>query len=909
MRRFAFLFIPIFAFAAELPPPAQHEVDFQKHIQPLFEATCVKCHTKGKDKGGLSLETRDSLLKGGDTGPAALVADSGKSLIVELVAGMDPDRIMPQKGDRWTPEQVGLLRAWIDQGAKWPANTTFAKPPPQNLHPRKIQPPAGDGNAIDRLLAPYFAHHQIQPPGSVPDAAFARRAHLDVIGLLPSVEQLDAFLSDKAADKRARLITHLLADKRGYAEHWLTFWNDLLRNDYRGTGFIDGGRKQISGWLYSALLTNKPYDRFVAELIAPDYASEGFTSGILWRGNVSASMLPAMQASQSVSQVFLGVNLKCAGCHDSFVSDWTLADAYSLAGIFSDEAMELIRCDKPTGKKVAARFLYPEIGAIEPTLSKPERMKRLAELMTSTQNGRLSRTLINRLWARLFGHGLVEPLDDMEKPAWSRDLLDWLAEDLVAHHYDVKHTLETILTSHAYSLPTAEEPKDKTTAFIFHGPLTRRLTAEQFDDAISTLTGDWARLPASMEFDLGSDRIALPQWIWTDEPLDLGPQRTAARAAQSTLTGANQRLAVARKKHAESTGKTPAEIDAATAATAAIQAAQEQLAAVAHLRATAQPGEWITRPASDRHPVGFIKKLTLEAIPTEAYATLAASQGLELTVNGKPAKAAMNDGFRNGRVKLYDLTRMLIIGENSLAIAVESHSEKGLNTTERAQFPQSTNHLNKQSGMAFYLHCKMAANTPTVQLTSDQSWSVRRSPESDWRAPNFQPAWAHATPLPAGRSPVDEAPGLAPIKRHDFANIPLDLGPALRPAASTAAHVGNFRASMLTADPLQAALDRPNREVIMPARTTAATTMQALELTNGATLDRRLKKASTTLAPIALKDPALWLDRLYRATLARPPSQQEKTASLDFLGPQPQPEALADLLWTLLNQPEFQLIN
>ncbi len=903
MRRFAFLFIPIFAFAAELPPPAQHEVDFQKHIQPLFEATCVKCHTKGKDKGGLSLETRDSFLKGGDTGPAALVADSGKSLIVELVAGMDPDSIMPKKGDRWTPKQVGLLRAWIDQGAKWPAKITFAKPLPQNLHPRKIEAPAGPGNAIDRLLAPYFSQHEIHPPAPVPDAAFARRAHLDVIGLLPSVEQLDAFLSDKAADKRARLITRLLADKRGYAEHWLTFWNDLLRNDYRGTGFIDGGRKQISGWLYDALLTNKPYDRFVAELIAPDYASEGFTSGILWRGNVSASMLPAMQASQSVSQVFLGVNLKCAGCHDSFVSDWTLADAYSLAGIFSDEAMELIRCDKPTGKKVAARFLYPEIGAIEPALSKPDRVKRLAELMTSTQNGRLSRTLVNRLWARLFGHGLVEPPDDMEKPAWSRDLLDWLAEDLVAHHYDVKHTLEILLTSRAYSLPTVEGPKDEKAPFVFQGPLTRRLTAEQFSDAVSALTGDWARLPASLEFDLGSDGIALPQWVWTDEPLDLGPQRTAIRAAQSALAGANQKLAVAQKKLSD--GDT-AETEAANAA---IAAAQAQLAAAANVKAVAQPGEWITRPASDRHPVGFLKKFTLTAAPTEAFAMLAASQGFDLTVNGKPAKSTMSDAFRNGRVKLYDLTRLLVAGENSIAISVESHAEKGLNTTERAEFPQSTNHLNKQSGMAFYLHSAMPAGSPAVQLISDASWSVRRSPESDWRAPSLQPAWANATLLPAGESAVDETPGLAPIKRKDFANIPVDLGPALRPSVSTAAHIGSIRASMLAADPLQAALDRPNREVILPARTTAATTIQALELTNGATLDRRLKQAATTLAPIALKDPASWLDRLYRATIARSPSEQEKTAALDFLGREPKPEALADLLWTLLNQPEFHLIN
>src|SRR5438105_2098600 len=120
MKRLFLLLIPAAAFAAELPPPANHPVDFVKDIQPLFEASCVKCLGKGKDSGGFSLETRASFFKGGDTGPAAEPANTAKSLVLELVAGLDPDNVMPQRGKRWTTEQVGLLRAWIDQGAKWP---------------------------------------------------------------------------------------------------------------------------------------------------------------------------------------------------------------------------------------------------------------------------------------------------------------------------------------------------------------------------------------------------------------------------------------------------------------------------------------------------------------------------------------------------------------------------------------------------------------------------------------------------------------------------------------------------------------------------------------------------------------------------------------------------------------------
>ena len=402
---------------AKLPPPAARAVDFAKDIQPLFEAACIKCHAKGKDKGGLSMETREAFFKGGDTSAAAVIGKSAESLIVEAVSGLDPDTAMPKKGTKWTAEQVGLLRAWIDQGATWPAGITFAKPQPQNLHPRAIALAERPSvHPIDDVLSRYFAAKGVAFPNAIDDRAFARRVHLDVIGLLPTPEQLAAFLTDPTADKRAKLVTTLLADKGGYADHWLTFWNDLLRNDYKGAGFIDGGRKQISGWLHRALVENKPYDRFVAELVNPTRESEGFVRGIIWRGTVNASMLPPMQAAQNVSQVFLGINLKCASCHDSFVNDWSLADAYGMAAVYSDETLELIHCDKPTGKKAVGRFLYPEIGALDASATKAERLKRLAEIITSPKDGRLARTVVNRLWARLLGTGWSSRWTTWTKP-------------------------------------------------------------------------------------------------------------------------------------------------------------------------------------------------------------------------------------------------------------------------------------------------------------------------------------------------------------------------------------------------------------------------------------------------------------------------------------------------------------
>jgi hypothetical protein len=467
---------------------------FSKDIKPIVDASCIQCHGHGRTKGGLQLDTRETLLKGGDSGPAVLPGRSEDSLLIELVAGVDPDNVMPRKGKRLTGEQVGLMRAWIDQGLKWDKEINFARPAPLNLTPRQptFQVSASSGvNPIDQILKPYFEKNGFRSQDIISDQTFARRVYLDIVGLPPPPDGPGPFVTDGDPEMRERLVRRLLADNQHYAENWLSFWNDLLRNDYRGTGYIDGGRKSITAWLYAALSTNMPYDQFVAQLISPVPGSEGFTKGIVWRGVVNASQTPALQAAQNVSQVFMGVNLKCASCHDSFINDWKLSDAYGLASVYSDEPLEMFRCDKPTGTWAQPRFLYSELGEIDATAKKPARLKRLAQIITGPKDGRLSRTIVNRLWAHFFGHGLVEPVDDMEQPAWNPDLLDWLAEDLVAHHYDLKHTIEVMLTSHAYQLPAVTRAEDAPKEFVFRGPEVRRLSAEQFRDALGEVTGVW----------------------------------------------------------------------------------------------------------------------------------------------------------------------------------------------------------------------------------------------------------------------------------------------------------------------------------------------------------------------------------------------------------------------------------
>ncbi|HVA48055.1 MAG TPA: PSD1 and planctomycete cytochrome C domain-containing protein [Pirellulales bacterium] len=485
-----FLVVLILSAAASSAAEPAKPIDFSHDIAPLIKTHCGKCHTNGKAEGSLSLDTREELLKA----KAAVPGKPSESELIKRLITADADERMPAKAPPLAAEPIAIFTAWIEQGLPWEEGFTFKTDRyVAPLRPRQVElPPARDGatHPIDRIVAAYFAEHEVAPPPRLDDAAFVRRASLDVVGLLPAEGELESFLADGSADKRERFVRRLLDDRRAYADHWLTFWNDLLRNDYRGTGYIDGGRKQISKWLYQSLVDNKPYDQFVRELISPNGDSEGFVYGIKWRGRTNASQTTQVQFSQNVSQVFFGINMKCASCHDSFIDRWKLDDAYGLAAIVADAPLEIRRCDTATGRMASPKFLWPELGEIDASLPKAGRLARLAELVTQPENGRFSRTIANRLWQRLMGRGLVHPVDVMANRPWSEDLLDYLANYLVEQGYDLKKLLEHIVTSGAYqSQCAAVESESSGDDYVFRGPEVKRMTAEQFVDAVWQITG------------------------------------------------------------------------------------------------------------------------------------------------------------------------------------------------------------------------------------------------------------------------------------------------------------------------------------------------------------------------------------------------------------------------------------
>lgn len=475
---------------------ASAKIDFTHEVMPILKKHCLECHGGEESKGGLSMNTRALFLEA----DVMVLGAPEDSLLIEVLRDEDPDyRMPPPKKDKAALNEVeiGILERWVTEGAPWEEGITFAEnryEPP--LKPRKVELPDGPAgaNPIDLIVGAHFEKEGLEFPSQISDADFVRRLSLDLHGLVPT-----GLFSEKVTTaeplNRDEVIHSYLSNDQKYAEHWMVFWNDLLRNEYVGTGYIEGGRRQITEWLYRSLLENKPYDKFVHELVSPDEKSRGFIDGFKWRGKVNASQTQDIQFSQNLSQVFLGINMKCASCHDSFVDRWTLREAYGLAAIIAEQPLELTRCDKPTGEMAKASWLFPELGNINPEAPRGERLQQLAGLMTHPENGRMQRTIVNRLWAQMMGRGIVHPVDAMNTAPFNEDLLDYLANYLVDSGYDLKEVLRLIASSRIYQ--ARSEIRKEGSQYQFKGPIRKRLTAEAFLDSVRTMTNVWPKPPRS----------------------------------------------------------------------------------------------------------------------------------------------------------------------------------------------------------------------------------------------------------------------------------------------------------------------------------------------------------------------------------------------------------------------------
>src|SRR5262245_50155101 len=233
----------LFALAAPtrptLPPAATRAIDYAKDVQPLFDRACVRCHGPGKARSGLRLDSGAAALKGGNSGAVVKPGDSAKSRLLHLVAGLEPDTVMPPgKAKRLTSAEIGVLRAWVDQGAKVPKTSGVVTTAKRSSHwafqpirhdaPPAVRDRAWPRNGIDAFVRARLEALKIAPSPEADRVTLIRRLSLDLLGLPPSPAEVDDFVNDRRPGAYERLVDRLLASP-AYGERWGRHWLDLAR--------------------------------------------------------------------------------------------------------------------------------------------------------------------------------------------------------------------------------------------------------------------------------------------------------------------------------------------------------------------------------------------------------------------------------------------------------------------------------------------------------------------------------------------------------------------------------------------------------------------------------------------------------------------------------------------------------
>jgi hypothetical protein len=376
-------------------------------------------------------------------------------------------------------------------------------------------------NYIDHHVFAKLKMLSIPPSDVCTDEEFIRRAYLDACAILPTPEEVKAFVADAAKDKRAKLIDRLL-DRTEYADFWTLKWADVLRND-RKTVQVKGTHV-YQGWLRRHIESNTPFDEVVRELLTAD----GNTSANPPANYYRVSREPTALA-ESTAQLFFGVRMQCAKCHNHPFERWTQDDYYSLAAFFARVRQKKDPAEPgPDAKTVGGEIIYndragevtqPRTGKVMPPkiMGRPapaippgqDRREVLAEQVTAADNPFFARSVVNRIWFHVTGRGIVDPVDDFREsnPSANDELLDALARDFVAHKYDLKYLIRTIMNSRTYQLSAQTNDLNKDDNKYFSHAVTKLLTAEQLLDALCTATEvpeKYAGLP------LGTRAVQLP---------------------------------------------------------------------------------------------------------------------------------------------------------------------------------------------------------------------------------------------------------------------------------------------------------------------------------------------------------------------------------------------------------------
>ncbi len=370
-------------------------------------------------------------------------------------------------------------------------------------------------NYVDEHVVARWQRLGLVPSGDADDYEFIRRVYLDGIGTLPTPEAIKAFAASQDPEKRKQLIDEVL-NRPEYADFWTLKWADLLRNNSQR--LQEKGMCSFHLWIRAQMRDNKPLDQFVRDILTAQGST--YSNGPANFFRVAANSLDRAEA---VAQTFLGIRMQCARCHHHPFEKWSQDDYYGLAAFFArvntktSQEFGLFGGEQVVVVQAAGEVAHPKRGGVvkptpleAPSVEDPiDRRRALASWLTSPDNMLFARNVANRFWGYLLGRGLVEPIDDMRatNPPSNPELLDALAKDFIAHKFDQKHLLRTIMNSHAYQLSSEATRANKRDDMFHSHFLVRRLTAEQLFDAVNSVTQTQDKFTG---LPLGTRAIQLP---------------------------------------------------------------------------------------------------------------------------------------------------------------------------------------------------------------------------------------------------------------------------------------------------------------------------------------------------------------------------------------------------------------
>ncbi len=428
----------------------------------------------------------------------------------------------------------------------WESRHQIAKTEVLKQSPVKV-PAAVKGlranNAIDHFINQRLAKEKVAQSAELNDLAFLRRLSLDTVGTVPTPALIQEYLKQGPQTRRSFAIQRLLNDP-GWADNWVGYWQDVLAENPNILNPTLNNTGPFRWWIHESFYDNKPFDRFLTELVMMEGSK--YFGGPAGFEMASQNDAPMAAKAHIIGQAFLGLNMQCARCHDAPFHDFKQRDLFSLAAMLKRSAQGvpktssipgfdprsnsmLVSVTLLPGEKVTPEWTFEEL--VKPgrfpenfLRSPQDTRQQLAATITSPQNSRFANVIVNRVWKRYLGHGLVEPVDDWQGQEPSHpELLAYLSQQFVIHGYDLKYLAQLIFESDLYQrqastdITAIQGMLDST--YHFSAPVLRRMEAEQIVDSLFEICGK--------PFDAGRMCIDIDGARDYHNSLDLGAPRRA----------------------------------------------------------------------------------------------------------------------------------------------------------------------------------------------------------------------------------------------------------------------------------------------------------------------------------------------------------------------------------------------